>query len=143
MIRTASKTTASLSEAKNSKTGLICQPGCSDEFAKFATARVPSSARAARALPRPSGEFEFAMRRSISSARTCVRSNRSWIGRSAGDAKINAASPSRLASSNPPLLPYGAPWGLLDPPTLRNRVVVRPNARRSTRPRFPAFANWP
>ena len=118
MIRTASKTTASLSEAKNSKTGLICQAGWSDEF-------------------------EFAMRRSISSARTRVRSNRRWIGRSAGDAKINATSPSRLASNKPPLPRYGAPWGLFDPPNLRNRVVVRPNARRSTRPRFPAFANWP
>src|SRR5260370_41974994 len=50
MISTASKTTASLSEAKNSKTGLLCHAGCSDEY-------------------------EFAMRRSISSARTRVRSN--------------------------------------------------------------------
>src|SRR5438874_13242126 len=39
MISTASKTTASLSDAKNSKSGFRCQAGCSDEF-EFAMRRV-------------------------------------------------------------------------------------------------------
>src|SRR5438552_17627105 len=38
MISTASKTTASLSDAKNSKSGFRCQAGCSDEF-EFAMRR--------------------------------------------------------------------------------------------------------
>src|SRR6266404_2509219 len=63
--------------------------------------------------------------------------------RSAGDAKINAASPPGSASSKPSSLRYGAPLGnARSTYGAKLRSCSPKPERRSTRPRLPAFADW-